>query len=178
MSRSLVANRYAEALFQLAQENKALTEVSSDLQELVKVIKNNPELIDLLSNPKFSIERKKQIVSEIFSKANKFVVNTIELLIEKKRVNEIANLAEEFTELAAASQGYAEAKVFSTRALNDAELNEISSAFAKRVGKEKLNIVNEIDPSILGGVRVQIGNYIFDNTVASKLVGLKRTLVG
>ncbi len=164
MSRSQVANRYAEALFQLAVEKNDLTEVSNDLQELVKVIESNPELISLLSNPKFSTARKKQVVSEIFSKANKLVINTLELLIDKKRVNEIANLAQEFTVLAAASQGYAEAKVFSTRALNEAELNEISSVFAKRVGKEKLNITNEIDPSILGGVRVQIGNYIFDNT--------------
>ena len=178
MSRSQVAKRYAEALFQLAQEKKALAEVSSDLKELVKVIKANPELLSLLSNPKFSIERKKQIVSEIFSNANKIVVNTLELLIDKKRVNELTNLAEEFSVLAAAAEGAADAKVFSTRALTDAELNEISSAFAVRVGKQKLNITNEIDPSLLGGVRVQIGNYIFDNTVASKLAGLKRTLVG
>ncbi|BDH60624.1 F0F1 ATP synthase subunit delta [Lysinibacillus sp. PLM2] len=178
MSKSQIAKRYAEALFQLAQEKNALVEVSSDLKELVKVIENTPELISLLVNPKFSIERKKQIVAEVFSKANPFVVNTLNLLIEKKRVNEAANLAEEFSELAAAAQGFAVAKVFSTRALTDDELNEISSAFAKRVGKEQLNITNEIDPSILGGVRVQIGNYIFDNTVASKLQGLKRTLVG
>nr|WP_106783535.1 F0F1 ATP synthase subunit delta [Lysinibacillus timonensis] len=178
MSRSQVANRYAEALFQLAVEKKVLTEVSNDLSELVKVLETNTELVSLLANPKFSIQRKQQIVSEIFSKANELVVNTLELLIEKKRVNEIANLAEEFALLAAASQGYADAKVYSTRALTEDELNEISSAFANRVGKEKLNITNEIDPSLLGGVRVQIGNYIFDNTVASKLEGLKRTLVG
>ncbi len=178
MSKSQVAKRYAEALFQLAQEKNILTDVSSDLKEIVKVVETNPELLSLLTNPKFSIERKKQMVSEIFSKANKFVVHTLEILIEKKRVDELVNLSEEFTVLAAASQGFAEAKVFSTRALSEGELNDISSAFASRVGKEKLNITNEIDPSIIGGVRVQIGNYIFDNTVASKLEGLKRTLVG
>ena len=178
MSRSQVAKRYAEALFQLALEKKALAEVSSDLKELVKVIDTNPELLSLLANPKFSIERKKQIVAEIFSNAHKIVVNTLELLIEKKRVNELTNVAEEFQVLAADAEGAADAKVYSTRALTDAEIQEISTAFAARVGKVKLNITNEIDPSLLGGVRVQIGNYIFDNTVASKLDGLKRTLVG
>lgn len=74
--------------------------------------------------------------------------------------------------------GSAEATVYSTRELTDSEKNEISTAFAKLVGKEKLIIKNVIEPSLLGGVRVQIGNYIFDNTVANKLEGLKRTLVG
>ncbi|MFL0505760.1 F0F1 ATP synthase subunit delta [Ureibacillus sp. 179-F W5.1 NHS] len=178
MSQSTIANRYANALFQLAQEKQIVAEVNADLEELVKVLETTPELLSLLATPKFSIERKKQIVAEIFASANPIVVSTLELLIEKKRVNEVANLAQQFKQLAAASQGFAEATVFSTRALTDQEKDEISSSFGKLVGKEKLTITNVIEPSILGGVRVQIGNYIFDNTVANKLEGLKRTLVG
>ncbi|QCR31429.1 F0F1 ATP synthase subunit delta [Lysinibacillus sp. SGAir0095] len=175
---STIANRYAEALFQLALEKQVVAEVNADLEELVKGIETTPELVSLLTTPKFSIDRKKQIVAEVFANANPIVVNTLVLLIEKKRFNEIGNLAESFKQLAAEAQGSAEATVFSTRALTDSEKDEISSSFGKLVGKEKLTITNVIEPSILGGVRVQIGNYIFDNTVASKLENLKRTLVG
>lgn len=175
---STIANRYADALFQLALEKQVVVEVNADLEELVKVIETTPELVSLLTTPKFSIERKKQIVAEVFANANPIVVNTVQLLIEKKRVNEIAYLAQSFKQLAAVAQGSADATVFSTRALTDAEKDEISSSFGQLVGKEKLTITNAIDPSIIGGVRVQIGNYIFDNTVASKLENLKRTLVG
>ncbi|MDI7740885.1 F0F1 ATP synthase subunit delta [Lysinibacillus fusiformis] len=175
---STIANRYADALFQIALEKQVVVEVNADLDELVKVIETTPELISLLNTPKFSIERKKQIVAEVFANANPIVVNAIQLLIEKKRVNEIANLARSYKQLAAEAQGSADATVFSTRALTDQEKDEISSSFGKLVGKEKLTITNAIDPSIIGGVRVQIGNYIFDNTVASKLENLKRTLVG
>lgn len=178
MSQSTIASRYANALFQLAQEKQVVAEVNGDLEELVKVLETTPELLSLLATPKFSIERKKQIVAEIFASANPIVVSTLELLIEKKRVNEVESLAQQFKQLAAASQGAADATVFSTRALTDQEKDEISSSFGKLVGKEKLTITNVIEPSILGGVRVQIGNYIFDNTVANKLEGLKRTLVG
>ncbi len=178
MSKSTVAKRYADALFQLAQEKNVVAEVNNDLEELVKVIETTPELLSLLSSPKFSIERKKQIVAEVFAEANPMVVNTLELLIDKKRVNEVGNLAEEFKVLAAQAQGFADSTVFSTRELTESEKEEISSVFGKLVGKEKLSITNVIDPSLLGGVRVQIGNYIFDNTVANKLEGLKRTLVG
>lgn len=178
MSQSTIAKRYAGALFQLAQEKQVVEEVNEDLQELVKVIENNSELISLLATPKFSTERKKEIVAEIFSSANKIVLNTLELLIDKKRVNEVTNVAQEFKLLAAEAQGFAESIVFSTRELTELEKEEISSTFGKLVGKEKLNITNVIEPSLLGGVRVQIGNYIFDNTVANKLESLKRTLVG
>ncbi|TSI07426.1 F0F1 ATP synthase subunit delta [Lysinibacillus sp. BW-2-10] len=175
---SQVAKRYADALFLLAGEKQIVADVNADLEELVKVIETTPELLSLLDSPKFSIERKKQIVAEIFANANEFVINTLVLLIEKKRVNEIKALAQEFKVLAAEAQGSADAKVYSTRELTDAEKDEISTAFGKLVGKGKLNITNVIEPSLLGGVRVQIGNYIFDNTVANKLEGLKRTLVG
>ncbi|RUL53174.1 F0F1 ATP synthase subunit delta [Lysinibacillus antri] len=175
---SQVAKRYADALFLLAGEKQIVADVNADLEELVKVIETTPELLSLLDSPKFSIERKKQIVAEIFANANEFVINTLVLLIEKKRVNETKALAQEFKVLAAEAQGSADAKVYSTRELTDAEKDEISTAFGKLVGKGKLNITNVIEPSLLGGVRVQIGNYIFDNTVANKLEGLKRTLVG
>lgn len=102
----------------------------------------------------------------------------IQFLIEKKRLNELPAVAEQFQALAAAAQGAADAKVFSTRELSADERAEISAAFGKLVGKETLNITNIIDASLIGGVRVQIGNYIFDSTVASKLEDLKKVLVG
>jgi len=135
---STIANRYADALFQIALEKQVVVEVNADLDELVKVIETTPELISLLNTPKFSIERKKQIVAEVFANANPIVVNAIQLLIEKKRVNEIANLARSYKQLAAEAQGSADATVFSTRALTDQEKDEISSSFGKLVGKKNL----------------------------------------
>lgn len=175
---SQVAKRYAEALFQLAQSQNTLAEVSADLKELTKAFETTPELISLLQAPKISSDMKKAMVSNILSGAQPAVVNTLHLLIDKKRINELSVVAKEFQVLAAAAQGAAEATVFSTRALTDEERAEISAAFAKLVGMEKLEITNVIEPSLLGGVRVQIGNYIYDSTVASKLESLKRTLVG
>ena len=178
MSQSTVAKRYAQALFEVAQNNNVLAEVSADLKELLSVVANNNELFALLNAPKLSVARKKEMVSEIFASANPIVVNAVKVLIEKKRVNDIETVASNFLELAAAAQGSANAIVYSTRALSTEETAEISAAFGKLVGKQSLEITNEIDASLIGGVRVQIGNYIFDNTVASKLEGLKRTLVG
>lgn len=177
MSQSTVANRYAQAIFELAAKQNILTEVGSDLQEIKKVLASNNEFMALLTAPKLSTDRKKELITQILTGAQPIVINMIQFLIEKKRLNELPAVAEQYQALAAAAQGTADAKVYSTRELTAEERAEISVAFGKLVGKEQLNITNIIDASLIGGVRVQIGNYIFDSTVASKLEDLKRVLV-
>lgn len=177
MSQSTVANRYAQAIFELAAKQNLLTEVGSDLQELKKVLATSDEFMALLTAPKISTDRKKELIAQILSGAQPILVNLVQFLIEKKRLNELEAVAEQYQALAAAAQGSADAKVYSTRELTAEERTEISTAFGKLVGKDQLNITNIIDASLIGGVRVQIGNYIFDSTVASKLEDLKRVLV-
>ncbi len=178
MSNSAVAKRYAQALFELAQQKNILAEVGADLNELTKIVKESSDLLTLLNAPKFSIGRKKQMVAEIFAGATPEVLRAVQLLVEKKRVNEVKLIANAYAELAAKAQGTADATVFSTRALSAEESANISTTFAKLVGKQSLNITNEIDPSLLGGIRVQIGNHIYDSSVANKLERLKRELIG
>lgn len=178
MSQSTAAKRYALALFQLAQQHNQLASVEEDLREVKVVFKENRELQALLASPKLSLDRKKEIIRELFGKANPLVVNTLQVLIDRKRINETVAVATEFATLSNEAQGIAEAKVFSTRPLTDDERASISAAFAHKVGKQSLRIENEIDPSLLGGIRLQIGNRIFDSSVSAKLDRLKKQLIG
>jgi F-type H+-transporting ATPase subunit delta len=175
---SLVANRYAEALFELANDKNIVAEVVADLKELKTVFSSNEELMAVLVAPKVNEATKKQMLSNLLTNANQVVSNFVQLLVDKKRLTELVAVVEAFETLAAKAAKTAQATVVSTRELTAAEREEISSSFGKLVGVEQLEITNEIDPSVIGGVRVQIGNYIYDSTVASKLEGLKRTLVG
>ncbi|MET0786002.1 MAG: F0F1 ATP synthase subunit delta [Paenisporosarcina sp.] len=177
MSQSAAAKRYALALFQLAQEHNQLTHVEEDLREVKVVFKGNSELQAMLASPKLTLDRKKELVRELFGKANPLVVNTLQVLIDRKRINETVEVANEFATLSNEAQGIADAKVYSTRPLTDDERASISSAFAKKIGKQSLRIENEIDPSLLGGIRVQIGNNIFDSSISAKLDRLKKQLI-
>lgn len=178
MSQSAVANRYAQAIFELAASQNLLAEVGADLKEIKQVLATNGEFMALLTAPKIGSSKKKELITQIFASAQPIVVNALQFLVDKKRLNELSAVADQFQALAAAAQGAADATVYSTRELTAEETAEISASFGKLVGKEQLNITNIIDASLIGGVRVQIGNYIYDSTVASKLEGLKRVLVG
>ncbi len=178
MSKSTAAKRYALALFQLAKQHNQLPQVEEDLREVKVVFKENNDLQALLASPKLSLDRKKELIRELFGKANPLVVNTLQVLIDRNRINETVAVATEFATLSNEAQGIADAKVYSTRPLTEDERASISTAFAHKVGKQSLRIENEIDPSLLGGIRLQIGNRIFDSSVSAKLDRLKKQLIG
>ena len=178
MSKSVVAKRYAQALFELAQKNGQTGSVHEDLLELKKVFEDNKELEQMLSNPRLTIAKKKDLLTILFKEANPLIQNILFVLLDKKRINETVNVIDEFNVLANDAAGVAEAKVFSTRLLTADETTAISSAFAEKVGKLSLRIENVIDPSLIGGIRLQIGNRIYDSSLSGKLERLKKDLIG
>lgn len=178
MSRSVVARRYATALFDLAQEKGQTAAVQENLLVIKKVYQEHAELEQLLNSPRLSIANKKDVLAKSFKGANTLVLDTLFVLLEKKRLQEVLNLVDEFVLLANDAAGIADAKVFSTRLLTEDESASISSVFAKKVGKNSLRIENVIDPSLIGGIRLQIGNQIYDSSLSGKLDRLKQDLIG
>ncbi len=178
MSQSVAAKRYALALFELAQQNGQIDSIQEDLHELKKVFQDNKELGQLLESPKLSMAKKKELLADLFKGANPLILNTLYVLLDGKRINEVVHFVDEFNAFANDAAGVAEAKVYSTRPLTDEESQSISTAFAQKVGKQSLRIENIIDPSLIGGIRLQIGNQIYDSSVSAKLERLKRDLIG
>ncbi|TWT06978.1 F0F1 ATP synthase subunit delta [Planococcus sp. CPCC 101016] len=175
---SQVAERYALALFQVAQKHESALEVEQDLREVKKVFEMTPELYNLIISPKLSADKRTNLINEVFKEANPLVVNTLQLMAERKRLNEVGSMVDEFVALSNNAQGIEDAKVYSTRPLTEEERASISSVFSKKIGKQSLRIENIIDPSLIGGLRLQIGNRIYDSSVSTKLSRLQRQLIG
>lgn len=177
MSQNIVAERYAIALYQLAKEQNAVQAIENELRIVKKVLIENPEFITLLNSPKLSLDEKKNVIRGTFSDASPFVLNTLMLLTDRHREHEMVAMAEAFVELANKERGVAEAIVYSVRPLTAKETQAISATFASKVGKASLNIENIVDSDLLGGVKVRIGNRIFDGSLKGKLNRLQRTLI-
>lgn len=178
MSNSVVAERYASAMFELAQQHGQTASIQEELKELVSAFRDNKGLGQLLSSPKLSVAKKKEMIADIFKGVNPIVMNTLFVLLDAKRMNEVQNVFDEFHTLANSAAGVAEAKVYSTRPLTELETNSISATFANKIGKQSLRIENIIDPSLIGGIRLQIGNQIYDSSLSAKLDKLQRNLIG
>lgn len=105
------------------------------------------------------------------------MLNTLLLLVDLHREDYIVEVADEFLALANEAMGVAEAAVTSTRALSDAEREAISAVFAAKVGKKTLNIKNFVDSDLLGGLKLRIGNRIYDGSLRGKLDRLERKML-
>ncbi|KIL78664.1 ATP synthase delta chain [Bacillus badius] len=177
MSDSVVAKRYALALFEIAKEHQQLQEIGEELQVVKAVFEENKGLLPLLESPKLTIEEKQALVKNAFSEASIYVANLLMLLIERHREGDITAVADAYVNLANEEQGLAEATVESVRPLTEEETHQISIKFAKKVGKQALKINNIVNPQLLGGLKVRIGNRIFDGSLRGKLNRLEQQLI-
>ncbi|WP_312470455.1 F0F1 ATP synthase subunit delta [Neobacillus sp.] len=177
MSSSMVAKRYALALFRIAKEQQLLGVIEEELRVVKEVVGYNPEFKALLKSSKLSLDKKKEILTQAFATINVYVLNTLLILIDRHREDQIIDVANEFIQLANDEMGIAEAEVHSTRALTDAERDGLSAVFAAKVGKKSLRIENIVDSNLLGGLRLRIGNRIYDGSLRGKLDRLERKLL-
>lgn len=175
---SMVAKRYALALFQLSKENNLLAQVEQELRVVKEVLVNSSDLNAVLQSPKVSAAKKKEIIKDSFSEVNPFVLNTLMILIDRHRQDQMVEVVDQFVELSNEEHGIADAKVYSIRPLTEDESDALSASFAAKVGKKSLRIQNIVDPELLGGLKIRIGNRIYDGSLRGKLNRLERKLLG
>jgi F-type H+-transporting ATPase subunit delta len=165
------------ALFQIAKEQQLLGVVEEELRVVKEVFVYNTDLKALLKSSKLTMDKKKEILTTAFTSVNPYVLNTLMILIDRHREDEIIEVANQFFELANEEKGIADAEVYSTRELSDAEREAISAIFGAKVGKKSLRIENIVDSELLGGVSLRIGNRIYDGSLRGKLDRLERKLL-
>lgn len=178
MSNTVVAKRYADALFQIAKEDKQIDRLEGEMRILKQVFLSNKELTSFLEHPKVAMESKKDAIKTAFATMSPSIQNLLMILVDRHRENIVTTLADEFILLVNEYTGVVDAKVYSVRPLSKPEQESISKVFAQKIGKQALRIENIVDSSLLGGIKLRIGNRIFDGTVLGKLERLERQLLG
>ncbi|MGE7906195.1 F0F1 ATP synthase subunit delta [Peribacillus sp. NPDC094092] len=178
MSDITVAGRYAVALFQIAKEQNLINQLEEELRIVNEVFTNDKELLNFLAHPKMTSDAKNTLLANAFASLSSSVQNTVMLMVERHRTNEVTAMAQEFIELANEENSVADATVYTVNPLTEAEAKAVSSAFAAKIGKRNLRITNVTDSNILGGIKLQIGNRIYDGTISGKLDRLSKQLLG
>ena len=172
-----VGARYAQALFDLALETKALDAVESDLKSLRLAREESPELRSVMSSPIYSAADKGKALTEIGKKIgfNQTTLNFIGVLAANNRASALPAIITAFQRLSAAHRGVVAADVTTAIKLTAAQAKGIQKALAQALGKEP-EITTHVDPSILGGLKVKVGSRLFDASLRSKLDSLKFAL--
>jgi F-type H+-transporting ATPase subunit delta len=174
---SNVAGRYAQALFDLANEQKATAEVEADLKSLKAAIAESRDLRILLESPAFDSEDKAKGLAAIAGKAA-FHATTrkfLGLLAANGRASALAATIAGFEKLAADARGEVQAQVTTAMPLTPDQAKGVAQALRQALGKAP-QIETRVDPAILGGIKVRVGSRLFDASLRSKLDSLKFAL--
>ena len=169
--------RYAQALFDLAKEQKAVAAVEADLKALKAAFHESADLRRLLASPAFGAEDKARGLLAIADKA-KFNATTkkfLGLLAANRRASQLIHVIAAFEKLSAAYRGVVSAEVVTAVPLSSAQSKSVAAALRTALGKDP-EISTRVDPSILGGIKVRVGSRLFDASLKSKLDSLKFAL--
>jgi len=172
-----VGQRYAQALFDLAIETKALDAVEADLKAIKAAREGNADLRRVLASPVYSAEDKGKVLTAIGVKAefNATTQKFLGLLAANRRADALPAVIASFERLSAAHRGVIAAEVTTAVKLTAAQAKGVKAALALALGKEP-EITTRVDPAILGGLKVKVGSRLFDASLRSKLDSLKFAL--
>jgi len=167
-----IEGRYAAALFSAASKQKQLDQVDQDFQKLDKIVKSDHALKDLFRNPILTREQRLVMISELskIEKLSEITKSTLELLIENHRQKKLSTFIRMMNRLMASHRGELTCRVITAKPMDDKikqELDSVLKQFAKK--GEKLNVETHVDPAIMGGMIVEVGDRYIDMSIASKI---------
>ena len=154
-----LAERYAQGLFELTVEENSVEQTKKEAEDLLSVLSVN-DFVDRIFSKSFSHD----------------FVNFLKLLIDKGRIGCLEDILKAYVVLADEKLGIERAVVTSARPLSEEHLQEIKKTLAAKTGK-KILLKNTVDPSLIAGIRVTVGNKVTDITMATKIESMRNALL-
>ena len=175
MSDSLVAKRYAKALFDLSSSDGVLDRTDSDMHLIDGTLSGSPELVHMFESPVVSRAKKETVTRELFgSKINSVTQDFLSMLIAKRRENIFQAVVRSYRELRNEQMGIVEASAKSAKPLSEDEQQKLQRSLEQMTGKQ-IRLTVETDASLIGGISVKIGDTVHDSSVRHQLEGLRET---
>jgi F-type H+-transporting ATPase subunit delta len=171
MSRAAI--RYAKAILETAVSSGKVNEVNEDMKSIIAAVDSSADLQDFLSSPVIAQDLKMNALLEVFASAQAETKALFRLLQENKRFEILVAIATQFNTLVDEMNGVEVAKV-TTAVPMDAELEAKVLAKVATISTKKITIQNIVDPSIIGGFILRIGDKQYNASVANRLQQLKR----
>ncbi|WP_055106104.1 F0F1 ATP synthase subunit delta [Paenibacillus ihumii] len=176
MSReAVVAGRYAKALYEIAAQEGRTLEVEQEIRALAYAFNEDQDVQNFIATPNISEAAKWEALEKALEgKLSKPVVSLVKLLVERGRIGILPELLDRYIKITGEALGLATATVYTTYPLNEEEKAAIADEFGALVNK-KIRVLNEIDKNLLGGMKVRIGDTLYDGSLAGKLERLEKS---
>lgn len=169
---AVIENRYVQALIDSAENKKEIDKFEEGLNELSKLFTSEEDFRNLLLNPRIAKSEKIEVIKEFlprYDKKDEVFINFIDLLIEEDRIRLIEEIAKEYTKVNNALKNELFIKIVVAKKLDHGQEKAIAKKYQELYKADSIKYEVEIDESIIGGVKVIVGNKIYDSSVKTQL---------
>ncbi|MHB9038298.1 MAG: F0F1 ATP synthase subunit delta [Armatimonadota bacterium] len=172
-----IVRRYASALFQAASKTDVVDRVESDLGLVSYMFESSPRLKECIESPLISASKKHEILKDIFlDKVHDITLSYLNLLVSKRREGAILQTESEYIKLANVARGIVAVEVTSAIELNESEEAALTAKLIEKIGKT-VQLEKLVDPSIIGGAKVRIGDTVIDGSIKGRLAALRERML-
>jgi len=174
-----LAARYATAVFELAQEERAIETLERDFAALKALVDETPDLARLVRAPVFSREQQAKGMNAVLHRmeAAPLTRRFVLMLTSKRRLFALTDIIRAFGNLVAKQRGEVDASVASARKLHDNEVEELKRVLKAKLGRDP-RLEMKVEPSLLGGLVVKVGSRMIDTSLRTKLNGIRAAMRG
>jgi F-type H+-transporting ATPase subunit delta len=169
-----LAERYATALFELAEDDKALLELETDVGRFATLHDQSDDLQAFIRSPVYGAEEQVRAIEAVLDQAGirGLVANFFKVVAANRRLFATPEIISAFRRLIAKHRGEVTAEVTSAEPLSESHVAALKEALKANLGKD-VTLVTEVDPSLIGGLVVKVGSRMIDSSLKTKLSSLK-----
>ena len=173
-----VGRVYADALVELAQKNDQLDEVADECGQLVTLLDEQPQLQTLLSNPAITSSDRVDLVKRVFEgKVSDTLFRFLSVMARKDRLDELDAVLVSVRQRVAEIRGEVEVDAWTAMEMSDQQRDDVRNRVAAALGGKKVTLNEHVDKSLLGGLKLRVGDRLIDGTARTRLRLLRRQLV-
>ena len=172
------ASRYSLALYELSAEAKVLNEVENQSSSIINLISSSGDFKTLIKDPTIKKEDQLNVILKIsnYYKLNNLLTKFLSFLISKRRFFYLEEILNNFIETCSRKRGEVKAELIAAKELKESEINTIKEDLTKNLNS-KIKLKYKYDPSLIGGLIVQVGSTMVDTSIKNKLQQLEKRMI-
>ena len=176
MNESIISVRYTKAIFSLGTEKGVIDAIKADMEEIFAIMNESLELQSLFQNPVLKPSKKAELAKQLFGSFHPLTLSFIQLLIENRREEYLHSISRNFLDKYKKYKGVETGILTTAIKVPDSTLERIKTLINNSL-KTNVELSNNVDDSIIGGLILQIGDRQFDASVKNSLGKIKRRLL-
>ena len=179
MKNDVMARRYARALYELGREEGLEKQFQVDMENVVALAEESEEFKAIMVSPLYDITLKKKILSGMAPKLelSPYAINFLNILLDKDRFSFLSDIRKAYQDILDVASGKVKAQVVSAIELDAAQQQKVAAVFSKVMNKN-VDVEIAVDPSLIGGLVVEVEGMVYDGSIKTQLSKIKQSLKG